>query len=274
MALEAGYDVQSQSPAALLSISRADSALSLGARSVFRLEGEAIESQIRLGVSREVSDSFYLSSWGHRFGLQAGYDSRYSYPWSLTGSYGFSTGRQSAYLEPLAYQLGLSTGVTGSLFLGSGGLEYRGAGSLSGFLPAPLADDGIFLALRAEHRSSSLLATSLRLPRGYQGAELDPLLTSNTDLLTFTGEYHLSLGYPDLTLWRLAKLKRVDAVLFSDLFVASGGVVGSVGVEVRGLSALFGERELELSSGLRLTYRLEDQNMQLDLLLFDASITL
>lgn len=273
-ALEAGYDVLREAPAALFSISRDVSSLSLGARSLLWLREGTIESRFRVGASYENTHSFYLSRWSHRSGLQAGYDSFFSYPWSLTASYSFSAGKTAAYLEPLAYQLGVATGLSGSVFAGSSGLAYRGSGAATAFLPGPLADDGVVLTLRAEHRSTSLLGTSLRLPRGYQSAELDPVVTSNTELLTLTGEYQLTLGYPDLTFWRLAKLKRVDAVIFTDLLVASAGSIGSVGLELSGLSALFGNKQMELSTGLRVTYRLEDQKVQLDLLLFDASFSL
>lgn len=115
-------------------------------------------------------------------------------------------------------------------------------------------------------------SNSIRLPRGYHSVQ-------NTSFYSFAGDYRLPIVCPDLSIGKMAYIKRIKASLFYDygkymspVFSEDGDYVLSVG---RSISSLGIELQSDLhvlrffapmQVGVRSIYRPDFQDMQFDFL--------
>jgi hypothetical protein len=183
-----------------------------------------------------------------------------------------SFGLQAAERSLVPYEPGITHEISAFTALGSG-YPVQINDLITLYTGALLRDDGFILRHRIRWRSAESIPWPAIQARGYTYREL-PDEPGASLLGTVSARYLVPLGYPDLSVARTFFIKRIRAELFFDHTYWEAGTFSSAGIELLADMTFAHLYALELSSGIRASYRLEDQRFAWELILFSIPIPL
>ncbi len=183
-----------------------------------------------------------------------------------------SFGLQAAERSLVPYEPGITHEISAFTALGSG-YPVQINDLITLYTGALLRDDGFIFSSRVSWRSAGAISWQAIQARGYGKTEL-PDAPGESLIGTVSARYLVPLGYPDLSVARTFFIKRIRAELFFDHTYWDTGSFSSAGFELLADMTFAHLFALELSSGIRASYRLEDQRFAWDLILFSIPIPL
>ena len=222
-----------------------------------------------------VSTTMYKQSYGNSLKHTAGVYGQVlstnlpEYPLLIGMVDTVSYGRVSPYRSLIPYDLGIAHVLRAAAALGSE-TPVMVSDMITLYGNGLFSDDGFILQHEGIWRTAggTQLSWSITPARGYTWDEDIVNLALSHELIgTISCMYRFPLWYPDRSLLGFSYVKRIRGELFYDHTYGDGGYRSSLGLEVLADMTFFNSDRIELTSGVRTSWRLYDNRLVFELIL-------